>query len=305
LVPGRAFGVKLELPPLRARERGWQATPLIEPPTASHEQGTPGAKWRRRGAAVLFVIGVLLVADSLATVAWQEPISALYHRGAERDLSTQLAQLNRQERRSHRRKRSGRGRRSSASAHRKSSQSLQSRIRRRAQILRRTLAAGHALGRIRIPALALDAVFVASTDSGSLRLGPGHYSSTVLPGEKGTVGIAGHRTTFSAPFRHIDELVPGDRIKVAMPYGDYVYSVERSEVTSPGDIGVLAGKRRGRLVLTACHPLFSDAKRIVVFAKPWDGPGVSPPTEERARPGSDKDIDPCLRYQCAPKRPRT
>jgi len=155
------------------------------------------------------------------------------------------------------------------------------------------------MGRLSAPDVNLTAAFVASTDPSALRLGPGHYDTTSLPGEGGTVGIAGHRTTFGAPFRDLDDLVPDDKIEVAMPYGDYTYSVYDTRITSPAAVRVLARQKgRERLVLTACHPVQSNAKRIVVFARLWAGPGVKAPETETVGPGPVENIDPCLRYDC-------
>jgi sortase A len=81
------------------------------------------------------------------------------------------------------------------------------------------------------------------------------------------VGIAGHRTTYSAPFRRIDRLADGERIFIRMPYGLFTYEVEGQQIVSPERVDVLNCTRHSRLVLTACHPPESAAQRIVVFAK--------------------------------------
>lgn len=106
------------------------------------------------------------------------------------------------------------------------------------------------------------------TNHDALAKGPGHYSTTLLPGLLGTVGLAGHRTTYGAPFRHIDQLRRGSSIVLRMPYGTFTYKVIGTEITSPSDTSALrprAGQQR--LVLTACHPLYSAAQRIVVSAR--------------------------------------
>jgi sortase A len=82
-----------------------------------------------------------------------------------------------------------------------------------------------------------------------------------------TVAIAGHRTTFLAPFRHIDALRPGDRIVLGMPYGRFVYAVQYHRIVSPTSWWVVRDVGYDRLVLSACNPLFSAAQRIVVFAR--------------------------------------
>ena len=88
-----------------------------------------------------------------------------------------------------------------------------------------------------------------------------------LPGQRGTVAIAGHRTTYGAPFRKIDKVRPGDEITVVMPYGRFTYKVERTRIVPPTAIWVTQRVSYDRLILSACHPLYSAAKRIVVFAR--------------------------------------
>jgi sortase A len=110
-------------------------------------------------------------------------------------------------------------------------------------------------------------LFVQGTDPGSLEKGPGHYPSTALPGLGQTVAIAGHRTTYLAPFRHIDALRPGDRISLQMPYGRFVYTVEYRRIVIPSAWWVTRNVGYDRLVLSACNPLYSAAQRIVVFAR--------------------------------------
>jgi sortase A len=132
--------------------------------------------------------------------------------------------------------------------------------------LDRRAGAGDALGRIRIPKLDSSFVFVAGAGSKSLKKGPGHYDSTALPGQRGTVGLAGHRTTYMAPFRSLDRLRRGDEIEVTMPYGRFSYTVKESLVVRPSGIAVLHQIDHDRLVLTTCTPPFSAAKRLVIIA---------------------------------------
>jgi sortase A len=90
----------------------------------------------------------------------------------------------------------------------------------------------------------------------------------MLPGIAGTVGIAGHRTTYGAPFRHVDQLRAGSRIRLVMPYGRFEYRVTGTRITKPSDASSLVSHAGGqKLVLTACHPLYSAAQRIVVSAR--------------------------------------
>ena len=127
---------------------------------------------------------------------------------------------------------------------------------------------GHAVAIIRIPKIDVDYVVVEGTDTEALKKGPGHYSDTAYPWQDdGRVGIAGHRTTYGAPFRRLDQLGRGDRIEMLMPYGRFTYTVERTRIVPPTATWVTNRAAHDRLVLTACHPLYSAAQRIVVFAR--------------------------------------
>jgi sortase A len=81
------------------------------------------------------------------------------------------------------------------------------------------------------------------------------------------VAIAGHRTTYGAWFRRINQLHPGDRIQIAMAYAQFTYRVERTRIVPPTALWVTHRVAYDRLVLSACHPLYSAAQRIVVFAR--------------------------------------
>jgi sortase A len=108
---------------------------------------------------------------------------------------------------------------------------------------------------------------VRGTDPADLREGPGLIAGSPLPGQGGTTAIAGHRTTYGAPFRSLDALRRGDAIALRLPYGTFRYAVESWRIVQPGDLSVLRRVGHDRLVLSACHPLFSAARRIVVFAR--------------------------------------
>jgi sortase A len=192
----------------------------------------------------LLAIGLLLIAEATITVLWQEPFTALSTRAEQKKLSAELD-------------------RTPAGPVLSGPNSLQVQSRR----LDRTTAEGHPLGRIVIPGIGAKFVFVQGTAAGDLRKGPGHYADTVLPGRDGTVGIAGHRTTYLAPFRNIDDLDPGDQIELRMSYGTFGYTVSNTKIVSPRDVSVLRHRSGDWLVLTACHPLYSAAKRIVVTAR--------------------------------------
>ena len=126
---------------------------------------------------------------------------------------------------------------------------------------------GEAIGILKIPRMDLDMVVVEGVGSPELSKGPGHYPDTPLPGARGTTAIAGHRTTYGAPFRRIDRLRRGDRVGLVMPYGTFTYRVERTRIVPPTATWVTRRVAHDRLVLSACHPLYSAARRIIVFAR--------------------------------------
>jgi sortase A len=105
-----------------------------------------------------------------------------------------------------------------------------------------------------------------------LRRGPGHYPKTDLPGQAGNFAVAGHRSTYGAPFFHLDQLRPGDEVRVTDRSGTpYVYRVVEQRVVAPTDLSVLAddplGGGRPTLTLTTCNPRFSNRERLIVFAE--------------------------------------
>jgi sortase A len=206
-------------------------------------------------STVLIVAGVLMIADAGITLAWQEPVSALLARIEQNKLSGELDRIEQ---------------RGPTRVQQRVLAALASQ-RRRIQFLareaRRTAQAGEPLGRIAIPKIGADFVVVQGTDSASLRKGPGHYPSTTFPGLPGTVAIAGHRTTYLAPFRRVDDLRHGDPIVVTMPYGRFTYLVQRTQIVKPTALWVTRDVGYQRLVLSACNPLYSAAQRIIVFAR--------------------------------------
>jgi sortase A len=209
----------------------------------------------RAFSTVLIVAGALLIADAGITLAWQEPVSAVLARIQQDKLSGQLKQIERT---------------GPTQAQRRALQSLSSerkRIAFLARVTRSKSQTGAPIGRIEIPKIGADFVVVQGTDSASLRKGPGHYPGTTFPGLRGTVAIAGHRTTYLAPFRDVDQLGHGDAIVLDMPYGRFSYAVQETRIVSPNALWVTHDVGYDRLVLSACHPLYSAAKRIIVFAR--------------------------------------
>jgi sortase A len=228
-------------------------------PDASPASAPPAPPSRRRRVKrglLLFglLAGLLLITDGLLTIVWQEPITALQQSRDQAALRNDLQGLRKT---------------LAASTPKAPKETAQHRMQRQAAALDGAgRPAGSAMGSLSIPKIGLKTVFVENTNHDALKRGPGHYKGTVLPGMPGTVGLAGHRTTYGAPFKRVNELKAGSRIIMNMPYGTFTYKVTGWHITTPSDASSLVSHAgQHRLVLTACHPLYSAAKRIVVSAR--------------------------------------
>ena len=133
---------------------------------------------------------------------------------------------------------------------------------------------GEAMARLRIPSLGMDEIVVTGTGVADLRKGPGHYAWTPLPGQPGNVSIAGHRTTYGAPFGDINLLEPGAEIFVQTVQGEFTYIVlpqgspdNAGLIVTPDRVDLLRDQGDNRLTLTSCHPRFSSQQRIVIQAR--------------------------------------
>ena len=206
-------------------------------------------------SSVLILSGLLLVLDAGVTLVWQEPVTAaigLILRGqvSQRYLSYRTAPL--------------------TASNRVALASIHATDERIAYLARRELAQvpdGAAIAQLQIPRLGNTYNVVQGTSELDLEAGPGHYPQTALPGMGRTVAIAGHRTTYLAPFRFLNELRHGDRIVITMPYGRFIYVVQYSRIVLPTDISVINDVGYERLVLSACNPIYSAAQRIIIFAR--------------------------------------
>src|SRR3954471_12090414 len=168
-------------------------------------------------------IGLVLVADALVTVVWQDPFTAVFTQQEQKALGKKLE----------------------AAGNTALPASTLELVRRagseseRMAVLaaheRGTARAGDPLGRIYIPKTGKNFVFVSGTGVETLKKGPGHYAGTALPGEHGTVAIAGHRTTYAAPFQNLDKLHRGDVVTMTMGYGLFTYRVEGQRTVLPTD----------------------------------------------------------------------
>lgn len=216
-------------------------------------------RFRRRFGTVLIVLGVAALAYAAATLFWRDPVTDLYARWKQNGLTSELEETFSSYRASARAARVSDAR---GVAERREA------VAAVARTFRRDLARGRPLGRLVIPKLGIDPVFVHGTRWGpELSRGPGHYERTSLPGLGKTTGIAGHRTTFGAPFRHIDRLKRGDDIVVELPYGTFTYRVVEHEIVESNDWSVIRPRGYDALMLSACHPLYGAEQRWIVYGR--------------------------------------
>ena len=140
---------------------------------------------------------------------------------------------------------------------------------------------GDAMALIRIPEIGVDKAVVEGVSVADLKKGPGHYPLTPLPGQPGNAALAGHRTTYGAPFERLGELEDGDEVRVTTAQGEFRYLVETIQVVSPSQTEVLAQPEdpdAALLTLTTCHPKFSASERLIVTARlaPEETPAPAP-----------------------------
>jgi sortase A len=250
----------LQLVPARSRERLLRSRSRARARSLERHASVPKPTLRGRALSglglVMTVLGVLVLADAVVSLVWQEPISALYAKARQDHLRGAL----RAEERA-----------APTALERRTLIKLPdqaSRISFLASELQHRARQGSAVGRIRIPSIGVDFVVVKGTSTADLRSGPGIFGETRFPGIAGTTAIAGHRTTYLAPFRHIDRLHAGNRILLRMPYARFTYTVTGKRVVAPTNVrAAVAQVGYSRLVLSACTPLFSAAKRLLVFAR--------------------------------------
>jgi sortase A len=207
-------------------------------------------------AILLIVAGGLALLDAVVTLLWQEPITALYAMLQQDYLRGDLRKVEHA---------------APTPFERRTLASLpdeRSRIAFLARELERHAGSGSAVGRIMIPSISASYVVVKGTDTEDLIRGPGIYAQTSFPGIPGTTAIAGHRTTYLAPFRDINVLKPGNHILLYMPYAHFTYTVIGQQVVAPTEVRAAVSELGySRLVLSACTPLFSAAKRLLVYAR--------------------------------------
>ncbi|HET6811778.1 MAG TPA: class E sortase [Acidimicrobiales bacterium] len=154
---------------------------------------------------------------------------------------------------------------------------------------------GYAVGRIQIPKIGVDKFIVEGVGHDDLMKGPGHYPGTPLPGQPGNAAIAGHRTTYGAPFYNLNELVPGDHIMIQTLTGTCAttceYDVSQAPFpVLPSDVSVIAPQPGYDLTLTTCNPRFSAAQRLIIKATLAHPPATKPSTTATTRPKTPATI---------------
>ena len=210
----------------------------------------------RRGiyllGTALAAVGVLTLFWALLVWQWQDPFTALYTKWKQHQLASQYDKRAR----SFEPTISG----ASQAAERES-------IAREAKRYRTNSTRGEVIGRLRVPRMGVNMLVVNGTDHDTLKKGPGRDRRTFMPGENRLVYIAGHRTTYLAPFSHIDRLRSGDRITIEVPYGTFIYAVTRHRIVKATDLSVLRSPKHEVVELQACHPRFFASHRYIAYAR--------------------------------------
>jgi sortase A len=208
-------------------------------------------------ANLLLLAGVLGIAWVITVWRWQDPFTALYTHYEQGKLASSLShqiavyRAPRQQQ--------------SASVSVAEEEHV---VAAEAAAYRRQATTGQAIGRIEVPRMGLNIVVVNGTDESSLEKGPGRYLGSAMPGQGQLVYIAGHRTTFLAPFSNIDQLRKGDSITLEMPYATFVYRVTGHRIVPATDLAVLKSPGHELLELQACHPRFFATHRYIAYALP-------------------------------------
>jgi sortase A len=209
----------------------------------------------RIAGTALLVAGIAVLAWVIVVWRWQDPFTAVYTHWKQH----QLAQSYEKRFAAYHPVKIGRTQISVATSRRT--------IEREAQRYRLHTERGQAIGRILVPRLGLNMVLVNGSDHDSLTKGPGRDRRTYMPGEGQLVYIAGHRTTYLAPFAHIERMRSGDPVTLEVPYGTFRYRVFRHEIVDANDLAVLRSHGRDVVALQACHPRFFATERYIAWAR--------------------------------------
>ena len=133
------------------------------------------------------------------------------------------------------------------------------------------------IGSMEIPKIGLNHRVFEGVTLRSIDNGPSHWPGTAMPGARGNAVFAGHRVTHSHPFRHIDQLAPGDEVIFNIGGNRSVYRVTGSEVVTPKALHIVNQTPTATATLFACHPPGSAKFRYVVHLVLDDGTQPSAP----------------------------
>lgn len=222
-----------------------------------------GSRLLRGLGTTFIVIAIGLLAWAFVTWKWNDPFTSLYTRWQQHKLAGVYAQVVK-------------------SYHplpipdakpstpqKEISVAVEQRVlRAEARRYRLRMETGAPIGRIVVHRLGLNMLLINGTNHDSLVKGPGRDQLSYMPGQGQLVYIAGHRTTYLAPFSHIDSLRPGDLVTLKMPYATFEYSVTGHDIVDAHDLAVLKSHNRELVALQACHPRFFATHRYIVWAKP-------------------------------------
>jgi sortase A len=209
----------------------------------------------RLSGTLMVIVGSLLLVWAVLVWRWQDPFTALYTRWEQRDLAQEYEV----------RREQFEARAPGQIVERAVSPAA---IAEQARRYRVALHEGDAIGRLRIPKLDLNMIVVNGTKSNTLRKGPARHRRTFLPGEGKLIYIAGHRTTYSAPFSDIDDLRRGDRVSLELPYATVEYTIRGHRIVEAHQLSVLRSRGREELALQACWPRFFASHRYIAYARP-------------------------------------
>jgi sortase A len=209
---------------------------------------------------LLIVAGAAVLVWAITVWQWQDPFTAYLHSRDQKELTQHFErQLERHE---------AVQLPAAAAPKGPSAAEVRALVAKDARAWRKTAKQGEAIARLRIPRLHLTEIVVNGTDTNSLKRGPGRYLGTAMPGEGELVYIAGHRTTYGAPFAHIDDLRRGDKVFVELPYGTIEYAITGHRIVEDDELSVLESKGFEQLALQACHPRFFATHRYIAYARP-------------------------------------
>ncbi len=244
--------------------------PAITAPAAGAAPAGPALRAGRRGTQrlvriasnTLITAGVLVFIWSIVVWRWEDPFTALYTTWKQHELAQQYRSL----------QRAYRPVVPVAPAHVKRGTRVPAALAPKtiaadAAAFRRDTHEGEAIGRIVIGRIGLKMVLVNGTAEATLEKGPGRDLQSYMPGQNRLVYIAGHRTTYLAPFSHIDDIRNGDYIRLEMPYATFIYRAVSHEIVPATDLAVLRSPDHELLRLQACHPRFFATHRYIVNAK--------------------------------------